>query len=137
MASLTKETPQSSKRSQRIIARKPRFKTATTSEAAFTGDQAAAEERRQNARKKARAFALTLLSFRTLVRQITAEKLKKPDLRFEVEAFAALQQMTSEFFVSRFSAANKVRIHARRSTLQVEDLKFVDTVVANLSGIFR
>ena len=60
-------------------------------------------------------------AFERVVREIAQEM--KDGLRFEGDAFVALQEASESFVVGLFGDAGRCAIHAKRKTVMVEDLR--------------
>lgn len=64
---------------------------------------------------------LRKLPFQRLVREIAADRM--PDLRFKIDAVAALQEATEAYLVGLFEDVNLCAIHAKRVTIMTKDMQ--------------
>ncbi len=70
--------------------------------------------------QKSTELLLRKLPFQRLVREVALDI--KPDLRFQASALAALQEAVEAYMVGLFEDTNSCAIHARRVTIQVNDM---------------
>ena len=61
--------------------------------------------------------------FKRLVREIAKEFSKVDDLRFQSDAFDAIQEAVEQFAVGNFQLSNLLAIHADRTTISPRDMK--------------
>jgi histone H3 len=73
--------------------------------------------------QKSTDLLLKRAPFERLVREISNEVFFKQDLRFQGQAFRALQEAAEAYLVSLFEDTNLCAIHAKRTTIMPKDLQ--------------
>lgn len=64
-------------------------------------------------------------SFFRLVREIVGRLYPSKEIRWQVDALNALQEITEAYLVQLFEDCNIVALHAKRVTIKVEDMQVV------------
>lgn len=73
--------------------------------------------------QKSTANLLQKLPFQRFIREISSNH--TPDMRFQVNALAAIQEATESLLVSVLRDANAVAIHSKRKTVEAQDVRLV------------
>ncbi len=63
--------------------------------------------------------------FQRLVREITYNKLKRPDLKFQSTALLALQEASEQYVTELFGDAQHAAVHGKRQTVRPVDIQIV------------
>ena len=77
--------------------------------------------------QKSTELLIKKLPFRRLVREI-AQKITRPDIRFQSSSLLALQEASEAYLVSLFEDTQLCAIHARRKTITVLDMKLAKRI---------
>lgn len=73
--------------------------------------------------QKSTVNLLQKLPFQRFIREISSNH--TPDMRFQVNALAAVQEATESLLVSVLRDANAVAIHSKRKTVEAQDVRLV------------
>ena len=78
--------------------------------------------------QKSTALLIKKTPFKRLVRQITQEGLKR-EVMFKKEAIAALHECAEDYLTDIMKQGMEFVVHAKRKTIQPEDIKLAQTVI--------